>query len=87
MDEGFCRWTISDKRQLVTEKNPLIINEKPYTWWELRHSTVRLPAHSWAEIKKFIIKICKESELCAQNVSSWDRAVSDIDFWLKENNR
>ncbi len=88
MDEGYCRWTISDKRQLVNEKNPLVVDEKTkLTWWDMRHQTVRLPAHSWGEIKKFIIKICKESELCQQNVASWDRSVSDIDSWLKEQNR
>jgi len=89
MDEGYCRWTISDKRQLVSEKSPLVLpdGKTKMTWWEMRHSTVRLPAHSWAEVKKFIVKICKESDLCQQNVSSWDRSVSDIDGWLKENQR
>ena len=86
MDEGWCRWSISDRRQFVSETSPLEMPDKTKkTWWELRPVMVRMPAHSWAEIKKFIVKVCKESELCEQNVSSWDRAVSDVDGWLKEN--
>jgi hypothetical protein len=76
---------MEDKRQIVNESNKLKTPNGELTWWELKHQAVILPAHSWAEIKKFIINICKESEICKDNVSSWDRAVSDIDSWLKEN--
>lgn len=88
MEKAYCRKTISDVRMIVDEQHPLTLPDgTKKTWFELRHTTVKVPAHSWAEIKKFIIKICKESELCQQNVASWDRSTSDIDTWLKENSR
>lgn len=88
MDRAWCRNSISDKRFFVDETHPMSMPDgTKKTWFEIRHTTVKLPAQSWAEIKKFIIKICKESEICSQNVASWDRAVGDVDGWLKENQR
>jgi hypothetical protein len=49
------------------------------TWWDMRPTVVQMPAGSWSEIKKFIIKICKKTNKCQEEVASWDRSVQAID--------
>jgi hypothetical protein len=49
-------------------------------WYELRSQMLLVPYSSWAEIKSFIIKICKQTGKCEQaEISSWDRTVERID--------
>lgn len=41
---------------------------------------IYMPADSWKELKKFIIKVCKASNKCKnEHVSSWERTVKSID--------
>lgn len=56
----------------------LKFNDK--TWWELRPYMIYMPIHSWAEIKKFIIGICRKTKKCGgKTISNWERTVNVID--------
>ena len=78
-DRGFCTYTISDKDIYVDEQNPL----EGKTWWNMRPEMVQVPPPSWAKIKAFIIKTCKQSNNCDSEVTSWDRRLDSIDEKLK----
>lgn len=49
------------------------------TWWEHKPSVISMPATTWRELKKWIIKICKNNQACDSQVASWDRTVETID--------
>jgi hypothetical protein len=85
VDRGFCRWTISDKKQIVDETHKIMLSDgKEYTWWELKPATLKMPYTTWAEIKKFIYTVCKENQTCS-TVTNWQQTVDDIDKWVNEN--
>ena len=73
--KGFCVNTISSKEYEITDTKKL----DGKTWWEIRPFMINMPISSWVEIKKFIIKICKKSNKCSKNISSWKRTVNTID--------
>jgi len=74
-DRGRCVHVISGKDFVVDEVNKF----QSKTWWEQRPAMILVPASSWAEIKSFIIKSCKKSNACQDQLSSWDRTVDKID--------
>ena len=74
MQKGFCVWTISDKEQIVSDKDKL--DDK--TWWEIRPSMVLLPHTSWVEIKTYIIKNCKQHKDCNKDITKWERKLNAI---------
>lgn len=53
-DKGFCTYTITDKSYYVE-------NEK---WDALKADSLVMPIQSWANIKKFILKICADYGQC-----------------------
>lgn len=53
------------------------------TWWELRPTMIQMPAKTWAELKKWIIKICKNNNQCDDAVANWERTVDRIDNVVK----
>jgi len=57
------------------------------SYWEQRQQMLLLPASSWVEIKKFIIKICKQSNKCDTQIGSWNRTVDAIDKQLSSKER
>lgn len=87
LSKGWCTYTIEDKEFFIDEEHPYSFSkEKPKTWWELRPTFVYMPADSWAEIKAFIIKVCKQSGKCDKEISSWQRKIDSIDRKLDEKN-
>lgn len=80
MSRGYCVTTIKGEEFYIDEVNKY--NGK--TFWEMRPEMIMLPPDSWADIKKFIIKICKKTNECQKEVSSWDRSIKNIDEKLKE---
>lgn len=40
---------------------------------------IYVPAESWAELKYFIIKVCKKTKQCDSDISGWDRTIDKID--------
>lgn len=78
--KGYCVEIVSSKDFVVTEENKF--NDK--TWWEMRPYMVYLPHDSWAEIKKFIIKVCKKYNCDGVDVSNWERTIEAIDSGLSD---
>ena len=76
---GWCTYTISDKDFEISETK----KHEGKTYWELRPTMLLVPASSWAKIKAFIIKTCKQHGNCDQAVSSWDRKLNSIDTKVK----
>lgn len=58
-----------------------LLNGKSY--WESRPSLLLLPASSWAEIKIFIIEICKKTQDCDSQIGNWQRTLNTIDSQVK----
>lgn len=40
---------------------------------------IQMPASTWRELKKWIIKTCKNNDQCESSVSNWERTVNSID--------
>lgn len=55
--KGFCTYTISDKEEFLTGQ----------PWLDLKMKSLVVPAGSWSEVKKFILKICKKTQECSVN--------------------
>lgn len=85
MDEGQCINIVSGKKFKIDEKEKFKDMEGvPRTWWELRPAMIQVPASSWAQIRAFIIKICKKNNQCQKEVSTWERSIQTIDAHLGE---
>ena len=74
-DRGFCVYTIEEKEFLWDDEHKF----DGKTWWEAKPSMVYVPAKSWAEIKKFIIKTCKQHKDCQKDIATWERKAKKID--------
>jgi hypothetical protein len=74
-DRGWCSWTLKSGGFYVDEQNPYAFDPKKpdekFTWWEIRPVMMSLPPHSWAELKKYIIKQCRITRKCRGNVGEW----------------
>jgi hypothetical protein len=81
IDRGHCVHTISSTEYDVDDEHPFTdpYTKEKYTWWALRPLMVHMPAASWAEIKAFIIKMCKRTKDCDRSISNWERSVQTID--------
>ncbi len=66
-EKGFCTYTISDKEEKISGK----------PWEALKSKSLVVPAESWSEIKKFILKVCEKTEECS--VSSAQEKFNDFD--------
>ena len=75
MKEGHCITIIGGKKTLVNEENKL----DGQTWYEMRPYFILVPPSTWAAIKKYIIKMCKQTNQCDQNITSWDRTIQALD--------
>lgn len=53
------------------------------TWWEMRPLMLFVPPPSYAAIKSYIVKTCKQQK-CDEAIGSWDRRVKRIDQKLEE---
>ena len=73
--KGYCVHTISEKEFYVDHNEKL--NGK--TWWEMRPAMVFVPPQSWAELKAYVIKVCKKFKECAKDIGSWERKTQQID--------
>lgn len=81
ISRGECVRVVSGQRIRVDEDHKL--NGK--TWWEMRPTNIILPLESWIDLKKFIIKTCKNNKnMCDKEISSWDRSIQHIDDSLTE---
>jgi FKBP-type peptidyl-prolyl cis-trans isomerase 2 len=70
LSKGICTYTVSGKNIVVDDEHPL----EGQTWFDMRSKVLAVPASSWAEIKAWMIKMCKKNK-CDADISSWDRAI------------
>lgn len=75
LERGRCVRIVSGQEFIWDETN--LYEGK--TWWDMRPAMIQVPASSWAQIKSFIIKVCKKYGTCDKEISSWDRTVKTID--------
>lgn len=81
LDRGECIKIISGQKVRIDEDHKY----QGKTWWEMRPTNLVIPDFSWAEQKKFFLKLCKKNKsLCDKEVSGWDRTVEHIDSQLDE---
>lgn len=71
---GYCTYTLSDRSFYVDETRKF----EGKTWWEVRPYMIQVPPQTWAKLKAFIMKICKERGGCDQ-VGSWENAIHRVD--------
>ena len=60
-DYGYCRKALTESETIV-DNNTRKLNEK--TWIELQENAVILPEESFAELEKFILKVCEKTKEC-----------------------
>lgn len=56
-NKGYCTYTLSDKHYYLFDQD----------WINMKSNSLIMPIKSWAEIKKFILKICAEENQCTDN--------------------
>lgn len=82
---GECVRIISGEKVTIDEAHPFTHEGKTETWWQMRPKNLIFPSFSWAEQKKFMIKICKKNKnMCDKEISNWERSVGIIDEAQKE---
>ncbi len=74
VNSGFCTNTVSNKDIIVDDTH--LLNGK--TWLDLKIESVYVPAESWAEIKKYIIKQCKKHRDCSGNIDTWSSKIDSV---------
>lgn len=83
MERGECMKVMSGQKIRIDQehKNP----ETGQSWWDMRPTNLILPLESWIDIKKFIIKLCKQNQgMCDKEVSTWERSIQKVDENLME---
>lgn len=78
-EKGKCIRIMSGETFTVDETH--LYDKK--TWWDMRPAMIQVPAASWAELKAYIIKMCKKTNVCGKEVPSWDRSLETVDKTLK----
>lgn len=78
--KGYCTKTLSPTEQIVDNEHPL--NGK--TWWDMRPTFVMLPPESYAHLKAYLIKNCKNNNKCAPDLATWERKMRSIDDKIAE---
>lgn len=71
---AFCTHTISDTDIVIDDTH--LYNNK--TWIDEKLETVIVPVESWSEIKKYIIKKCKQNKDCNSQIGKWQSKVDKI---------
>lgn len=54
------------------------------TWWEHRPAMILMPASTWKELKTYIIKMCKKTNMCDKEITNWERTVDQLDNKIQE---
>lgn len=83
--QGWCTYTISDKEFYIDDEHPYSFYEDQpkQTWWELRPTFLLVPAPSYAGLKAYVVKTCKQQK-CDKQIMSWDRTTKKIDKQLEQ---
>jgi len=74
VNSGFCTYTLTKQSFEVDDKHPY----NGQTWLDMKINSVYLPAESYAKIKEYILKACKQDNNCSQNIDNWDTKLNSI---------
>ena len=66
----YCDRTISSDPKIIDDDNTL----DGQTCADLRSNSILMPAKTWASIKSYILKVCKQYNNCA-GVGDWENKV------------
>jgi hypothetical protein len=82
---GWCTNTLSDKEFYIDDENPYSFypDQPKMTWWELRPTLLLVPSSSYAALKAYIIKTCRQQK-CDSKIGAWERRVERIDQRIDE---
>lgn len=72
MSKGLCKFTLSNETIIIDDEHPY----EGETWFDIRKKALTVPAKSWAKIKAWMIKMCKQYK-CDVDISSWDRDLTN----------
>ena len=75
LSRGYCTKIMSGKSFDVDDDQKF----SGQTWWEMRATMIQMPATTWRELKKWIIKSCKNNSQCDSKLANWERTVNTID--------
>ena len=75
IDRGYCT-TIISGTPIYVDNDQTLDGE---TWFESRIKMILVPPKTWAALKSYLIKNCKKSKKCNENIDSWMRSMKVID--------
>lgn len=78
MAKAYCTTIISGRGFYIDDENKY----QDKTWFEMSAGTMRVPADTWAALKKYLIMNCKRYKKCNVNIDSWDRSTQIIEDHL-----
>jgi hypothetical protein len=68
-DSGWCTYTMRD----VEFEVDMTKKFGDLNWVNLNAASLVIPSQSWAEMKSYILKICKKNNDCAADLGKWTR--------------
>lgn len=74
---GYCTWSISEKHAYVGDQEKHHLYKKP--WTQILAESVKMPTEAYAEIKSYIIKICKQNQDCNADIAKWRVKLDSLD--------
>lgn len=77
--QGWCAWTITQKEQFVDNDTNLLGGKR---WSEVKMVSLLVPPDSWAKLKSYIIKNCKQNKGCNNDIGKWQRKTATFDSKL-----
>lgn len=72
---GYCIYTISDK-EFYVDADRLFESKN---WEQVKATSLILPASSWMELKKYILKMCKQSKSCMEDLKKIESKSSKLE--------
>jgi hypothetical protein len=80
LSKGYCTTIISGRGFPVDDTNLL----EGKTWFDARIEMIQVPITTWTALKKYLIKNCRRSQKCEENIDSWTRSMLTIDQELSK---
>lgn len=74
MTRGYCVDMVSGREYEINDVERL----DGKTWWDMRPTNIQMPASTWTDLKKYIIKTCKRFKNCDKEVATWERSLKNL---------
>ncbi len=73
---GHCIHAVSEKQFPVDNVSKF---RKKQTWLQTKQNSLIIPSDSWAELKAYIISMCKKTNACDKHTTRWRETINTID--------